>query len=61
MIGGSENWALLAIAIAIMIRTMTESDLFNQFNMLHMLFWSGALIRLDDKGAPAARRGQRFA
>lgn len=48
--GGPENWALLAIAVAILIRTMTESDLFSAFNMLHMLFWSAALTGPDTGG-----------
>ncbi len=46
-IGGSEHWVLIAIAIAIVIRTMTESDLFRAFNMLHMLLWTGALIQVQ--------------
>lgn len=42
--GGAQNWALLAIACAILARTMTEADLFVQFVMLHMLLWTGVLI-----------------
>lgn len=53
-LGGPENWALLAIATAILIRTTTESDLFVAFNMLHMLFWSAALSRPDAGGAPVS-------
>lgn len=42
--GGPQNWALLAIALSVLVRTMTEADLFAQFIMLHMLLWTGVLI-----------------
>ncbi len=43
-VGGALNWALLAIACAILARTMTEADFFVQFVRLHMLLWVGVLI-----------------
>ncbi len=42
--GGPQLWALLAIALAVFTRTMTEADLFKQFVMLQMVLWTGALI-----------------
>lgn len=41
--GGPAYWGMTAVAVAILIRTFTESDLFGAFNMLHMLLWSSAL------------------
>ncbi|MEO0360821.1 MAG: O-antigen ligase [Pseudomonadota bacterium] len=60
VIGGSENWALLAIGVAILVRTMTESDLFAQFSMLYMLFWVGVLTQPPPTAsvAPQAEPGE---
>lgn len=44
ILGGINRWSIFAISIAILLRTMTEADLFNQFVMLHMILWTGALI-----------------
>jgi len=58
-IGGAQNWALLAIACAILARTMTEADLFVQFVMLHMLLWTGVLI-IDPGGNDTTDPAARF-
>lgn len=52
-LGGADSWVLLAIAGAVLARTMTEADLFSQFVMLHMILWTGALI-MARSGKPGA-------
>ena len=42
--GGSENWALLAVGLAVFARSMTEASLFSAFIRLDMILWTGALI-----------------
>ena len=42
--GGSENWALLAVGLAVFARSMTEATLFVAFIRLDMILWVGALI-----------------
>ncbi len=43
--GSVEDWTFFAIGIGILLRTFVESDLFAAFVMLHMMFWSAALMR----------------
>lgn len=42
--GGPENWALLAVGLAVFARSMTEGSLFSAFIRLDMILWTGALI-----------------
>lgn len=42
--GGSANWVLLAVGLAVFSRSMTESALFGAFSKLDMILWTGALI-----------------
>lgn len=57
--GGVENWTYLSILVAILLRTMTESDLFRPFVMLHMMLWTACLAPMVPTAARRLRVSAR--